>query len=121
MTLDSGITAIDYLVKAGTPENASVAIWCNNGNKIPVQSGGTKAIISVTNMGTQDITISFGAVDGGSDMGSGTITVAAGETAALEFYVMNGASNGNNIWFAVRNAVEEDTHVYIYGYYEQKV
>lgn len=119
VTLDSGITVVDYLVKAGTPENASITLWCNNGNKIPVQSGGTKALISVTNNGANDITISFGAVDGGNDMGSGTITVAAGETVALEFYVMNGASNGNNIWFAVRNAVEEDTHVYIYGYYEK--
>ena len=120
VTLDSGITVIDYLVKAGTPENASVAVWCNNVNKIPVQSGGTKALMSVTNNGTKDITISFGAVDSGSDMGSGTIVVPAGETVALEFYVTNGAAAGNNIWFAVRNAVEEDTHVYIYGYYEKK-
>ena len=120
ITLESGFSAIRYNIAAGTPENASIAVWCNNENRIPVKlaTGGTKVILSVTNHGNQDIVISIGAVDSGNDKGSGTALIPAGQTVAVAFVVTSGADYGNNIWFAVRNEVTEDTAISIHGYYD---
>ena len=37
---------------------------------------------------------------------------------AVSFLVTSGSDYGNNIWFAVRNDVTEDTQVSISGYYD---
>ena len=117
ITLDNGMPATKFNIAAGAPENASIALWCGgNNSRIPVRNGGTRVLMSLTNNGNVDVTISIGAVDNSTDKGSGTILVPAGQTVALEFTVNGGADIGNNIWFAVRNSVEEATSITAYGY-----
>ena len=120
ITLENGYSAIRFTVAAGTPENASIALWCNNDNRIPVKlaTGGTKVLMSVTNHGNQDVIISIGAVDSGNDKGSGTALIPAGQTVAVAFVVASGSDYGNNIWFAVRNEVTEETQISIHGYFD---
>ena len=120
ITLENGYSAIRFTVAAGTPENASIALWCNEDNRIPVKlaTGGTKVLMSVTNHGNQDVIISIGAVDSGNDKGSGTALIPAGQTVAVAFVVASGSDYGNNIWFAVRNEVTEETQISIHGYFD---
>ena len=121
ITLENGMAATKFSVKAGTPANASTAVW-NDQNltqniKVPVRKNGTKAIAYITNHGTQDITVTFGAVNSAKDTGSGTVLVPAGKTAVAKFTVTSGAAQGNNSWFAVRDAVVSDTSFTVYGYF----
>ena len=118
---EGGILATKFTFAAGTPANASTAFW-NDQNlaqniKVPVRQDGTRVIAVITNHGTEDITITFGQVDSSSDKGSGTILVPAGRTAAVEYKVTSGAAQGNNGWIAVRNNVETETVVTVYGYF----
>ncbi len=121
ITLENGMNATKFTVAAGTPANASTAVW-NDQNllhniKVPVRAGGTKAIAYITNNGTQDITVTVGQVDSAQDKGSGTVLVPAGETVSVPFTVTGGAPKGNNTWFAVRDAVESETSFTVWGYF----
>ena len=121
ITLENGMNATKFIVKAGTLANSSVAVW-NDQNlahniKIPVRQNGTKAIVYITNHGTEDITVTVGQVNSAKDTGSGTVLVPAGQTAYVPFVVSEGAAQGNNSWFAVRDDVTADTSFSVWGYF----
>lgn len=121
ITLENGMNATKFTFAAGTPANAATSGW-NDQNlahniKVPVRSDGTRTIVVITNHGTEDLTFSFGQVDSSRDMGSGTVLVPAGKTAAVDFTITGGAAQGNNFWIAVRNNVVNETNITLYGYF----
>lgn len=121
ITLENGMNATKFTFAAGTPANAATSGWNDqdlaHNIKVPVRSDGTRTIVVITNHGTEDLTFSFGQVDSSRDMGSGTVLVPAGKTAAVEFTITSGADTGNNFWIAVRNNVVNETSITLYGYF----
>ncbi len=121
ITLENGMNATKFTVKAGTPSNSAVAVWndqdLHHNIKVPVRQNGTKVIAYITNHGTEDITVTVGQVTSGNDTGSGTVLVPAGQTVYVIYEVTSGAAQGNNTWFAVRNDVTADTSFSVWGYF----
>ena len=121
ITLENGMNATKFTFAAGTPANAATAFWNDqdlaHNIKVPVRTEGTRTIVVITNHGTEDLTFTFGQVNSAQDTGSGTVLVPAGKTAAVEFTITSGADTGNNGWIAVRNAVNTDTSITLYGFF----
>lgn len=121
ITLENGMNATKFTFAAGTPANAATAFWNDqdlaHNIKVPVRTEGTRTIVVITNHGTEDLTFTFGQVNSAKDTGSGTVLVPAGKTAAVEFTITSGADLGNNGWIAVRDAVNTETSITLYGFF----